>query len=910
MELALAPTLAAQPPVPTRPNRATQRSVPAFLNKLYSMVADQSTDDLIRWSDDGDSFFVPSADRFGKELLPRFFKHSNFGSFVRQLNMYGFHKVPHLQQGVLKRDQSEEADVLEFSNPHFMRGQPDLLCMIKRQKAGKGETAAAAAVAAAAAGSSLSLDGRAGSSSSAAAATGGSSSAASLNIATLLSDLAAIRKHQTAISADLKDLQARNHALWQEAVQSREKHKKQEETINKILRFLAGVFGGQVLDAGATHPQVVEGVSPASSSAASPPQTGGTAAASAGTSQAGGGTNGSSSATMTGGSGSSGTRKGNGPRAGVVLMPKSRLLLEDVKGRQRQRRAALRELDGEEDEEEDDDEEEERLGGRSRRQPRPRRRRVKTEEEEDERNDDNGVEIEEIPLLNAAEDEEDMPVISTLITSGSTALTRAPSHSHSAYLPTTTTTSSSSSSSRFTALPSPAPAFASDPPLPHPPTSANANGSSSSSSSSLIDPAQYNLPPEALKALLTAAGDNPQALQDFFLRATSTNPTSNGNGNYNPHQGALIPSSSAAGPSSFIGTSSSVAPPLSSSSPWTSSLAGPSAPASTSSSVRGGGATTSSALLPYSYAQPHYTSNPLDFGTTLSSSSSSTNIPLYAATTPTNTLGMTSAPISASTAALPSPVNFETAFAENNDVLSSVLTEKADIDQRTAALENQIARLLDHLPDDAREQVENEAANGDNSSWAGIDWENYTNDDGGVDFDKMLAQLSEISSNGEAPIDYSELLSNNALDPALSGAASSISSAPTPPSTSTAMIDPSLYGLGTESQHQQQQQQPQAYEVTSPAETPTASGGNLRAEEEGEGQQHLASPASSIHSFASTASSRRGPVAAAGGGGGGKGKKRKSDAIASELSTTVGGGGDDEPAAGAGARRSTRRKRS
>lgn len=35
MELALAPTLAQQAPVPTRPNRATQRSVPAFLNKLY-----------------------------------------------------------------------------------------------------------------------------------------------------------------------------------------------------------------------------------------------------------------------------------------------------------------------------------------------------------------------------------------------------------------------------------------------------------------------------------------------------------------------------------------------------------------------------------------------------------------------------------------------------------------------------------------------------------------------------------------------------------------------------------------------------------------------------------------------------------------------------------------------------------
>ncbi|EGG08487.1 uncharacterized protein MELLADRAFT_31947, partial [Melampsora larici-populina 98AG31] len=61
---------------------------PAFLTKLFTMVNDSETNHLIRWSEpSGDSFFVVSSERFGRELLPKYFKHSNFGSFVRQLNM-------------------------------------------------------------------------------------------------------------------------------------------------------------------------------------------------------------------------------------------------------------------------------------------------------------------------------------------------------------------------------------------------------------------------------------------------------------------------------------------------------------------------------------------------------------------------------------------------------------------------------------------------------------------------------------------------------------------------------------------------------------------------------------------------------------------------------------------------------
>ncbi|KAJ2862866.1 Heat shock transcription factor [Coemansia aciculifera] len=106
--------------------------VTPFLNKLLYMVDDRSRDNLIRWTDDGRSFVVLRHEEFAKEVLPRFFKHANFSSFVRQLNIYGFHKVPHLQQGGLIS--GAEAVSWEFSNKHFLRGRKDLLKYIRRKK--------------------------------------------------------------------------------------------------------------------------------------------------------------------------------------------------------------------------------------------------------------------------------------------------------------------------------------------------------------------------------------------------------------------------------------------------------------------------------------------------------------------------------------------------------------------------------------------------------------------------------------------------------------------------------------------------------------------------------------------------------------------------------------------------------
>ncbi|KAI8878842.1 hypothetical protein K501DRAFT_227702 [Backusella circina FSU 941] len=190
-------------------HRSKLQNVPAFLNKLYNMVDDQTTDELIRWSPDGLSFIVIRHEEFAKKVLPRFFKHSNFSSFVRQLNMYGFHKVPHLQNGVLSTE-GGETERWEFSNPHFQRNQPDLLLLVTRKKG-------------------RDLDDK---------------ESGTVDLHHILDEIAAIKKHQLSISNELKNVQNDNQVLWQENMASRERHHRHQETIDKILRFLASVFSG------------------------------------------------------------------------------------------------------------------------------------------------------------------------------------------------------------------------------------------------------------------------------------------------------------------------------------------------------------------------------------------------------------------------------------------------------------------------------------------------------------------------------------------------------------------------------------------------------------------------------------------------------------------------------------------
>ncbi|KAI7850549.1 HSF-type DNA-binding-domain-containing protein [Circinella umbellata] len=101
----------------------------AFVSKLFNMVEDPEIQDLITWSDNGDVFRVFNPTAFSKNVLPRYFKHNNWQSFVRQLNMYGFNKVNDMIHSNLRN----ENQMWEFRHPHFRRGEVEDLRNIKRK---------------------------------------------------------------------------------------------------------------------------------------------------------------------------------------------------------------------------------------------------------------------------------------------------------------------------------------------------------------------------------------------------------------------------------------------------------------------------------------------------------------------------------------------------------------------------------------------------------------------------------------------------------------------------------------------------------------------------------------------------------------------------------------------------------
>jgi len=89
-----------------RNNQSKVNKSESFLSKLHDILKNSSYNKIIHWDTDGKRVIISDVVNLCNIVLPKFYKHHNYSSFVRQLNLYGFHK----SKGITKCGDSYELD--------------------------------------------------------------------------------------------------------------------------------------------------------------------------------------------------------------------------------------------------------------------------------------------------------------------------------------------------------------------------------------------------------------------------------------------------------------------------------------------------------------------------------------------------------------------------------------------------------------------------------------------------------------------------------------------------------------------------------------------------------------------------------------------------------------------------------
>ena len=103
-----------------------------FIHKLYDMLEDGNISHLIWWTGNNESFCLLPGEEFSK-VLAQYFKHTNIASFIRQLNMYGFHKVNDAGQSENGGENNVARWEFRHLANHFRKGDIESLKLIKRR---------------------------------------------------------------------------------------------------------------------------------------------------------------------------------------------------------------------------------------------------------------------------------------------------------------------------------------------------------------------------------------------------------------------------------------------------------------------------------------------------------------------------------------------------------------------------------------------------------------------------------------------------------------------------------------------------------------------------------------------------------------------------------------------------------
>lgn len=60
--------------------------LPKFVKILYQLLQQEDHSEYLTWSQDGRGVIIQNPTEFAERLLPTYFKHCNYSSFVRQVN--------------------------------------------------------------------------------------------------------------------------------------------------------------------------------------------------------------------------------------------------------------------------------------------------------------------------------------------------------------------------------------------------------------------------------------------------------------------------------------------------------------------------------------------------------------------------------------------------------------------------------------------------------------------------------------------------------------------------------------------------------------------------------------------------------------------------------------------------------
>eukprot|EP00814_Leptocylindrus_danicus_P020099 CAMPEP_0116039464 /NCGR_PEP_ID=MMETSP0321-20121206/23587_1 /TAXON_ID=163516 /ORGANISM="Leptocylindrus danicus var. danicus, Strain B650" /LENGTH=340 /DNA_ID=CAMNT_0003518709 /DNA_START=96 /DNA_END=1118 /DNA_ORIENTATION=+ len=107
---------------------AIKRSMKTFPEKLMEVLSRSDDADCVRcitWLPHGRSFKIIDQDYFMKEICPRYFKATQYKSFTRQFNLWGFKRI------------TNGVDAGAYYHQMFLRGMPNLakaMCLPKNAK--------------------------------------------------------------------------------------------------------------------------------------------------------------------------------------------------------------------------------------------------------------------------------------------------------------------------------------------------------------------------------------------------------------------------------------------------------------------------------------------------------------------------------------------------------------------------------------------------------------------------------------------------------------------------------------------------------------------------------------------------------------------------------------------------------